>query len=75
MHATKYTVTIEVELLSLDALPGILYEVVELITNENRTGSLLKEDGDMVKWRTRSCRVDFWYARNKKAPESRETEA
>jgi len=59
MQANKFTVTIQIEVLSLDVVPGMLQEVTEIISNENRTGSLLKEDGDFVKWGTKSERVDF----------------
>lgn len=59
MQATKFTVTVEIEVLSLDVVPGLLHEVAGIIINENRTGSLLKEDGDFVKWGTKSDRVDF----------------
>jgi hypothetical protein len=59
MQATKFTVTVEVEVLSLDVVPGLLDEVAEIIRRENRSGSLLKEDGDCVKWGTKGERVDF----------------
>ena len=59
MQATKFTVTIEVEVLSLDAVPALVQEVASIMAQENRTGSLLKEDGDFVKWGTKSERVDF----------------
>lgn len=59
MQATKFTVTIEVEVLSLDSVPGLLHEVAATMSGENRGGSLLKEDGDFVKWGTKSERVDF----------------
>lgn len=59
MQATKFTVTVEVEVLSMDVVPSLLTEVAEIIRNENRTGSLLKEDGDFVKWGTKGERVDF----------------
>jgi len=59
MQANKFTVIIEVEVLSLEVVPALLNEVARIITDENRTGSLLKEDGDMVKWGTKSERVDF----------------
>lgn len=59
MQATKFTLTVEVEVLSLDAAPALLHEVAGIITNENRTGALLKEDGDCVKWSVKSERVDF----------------
>lgn len=59
MQATKFTVTIEVEVFSMDTVPGLVQEVAQVMSNENRTGSLLKEDGDYVKWGTKSKRVDF----------------
>ena len=59
MQATKFTVTIEIEVLSLDVVPGLLSEAASVMANENRTGSLLKEDGDFVKWGTKSERIDF----------------
>ena len=59
MQANKYTVTVEVEVLSLDSVPGLLSEVARIMDGENRSGSLLKEDGDFVKWGAKSERVDF----------------
>tara|TARA_R110000772_G_scaffold190788_1_gene301605 strand:+ start:734 stop:913 length:180 start_codon:yes stop_codon:yes gene_type:complete len=59
MQGTKFTVTVEIEVLSLDVVPSILHEVTENIRAENRSGSLLKEDGDHIKWGVKSERVDF----------------
>jgi len=59
MQATKFTVKIEIEVLSLDTVPGLIQEAVGIIQNENRAGSLSKEDGDFIKWGTKSERVDF----------------
>ena len=59
MQATKFTVKIEIEVLSLDTVPGLIQEAVGIIQNENRAGSLAKEDGDFIKWGTKSERVDF----------------
>jgi hypothetical protein len=59
MEGKMFTVTIEIEVLSLDVAPGLLMEVAQIMTDENRTGSLLKEDGDRIKWGTKSERVDF----------------
>lgn len=59
MQANKFTVTIEIEVLSLDSVPALVSEVATIMRNENRTGSVLKEDGDSVKWGTKSERVDF----------------
>ena len=59
MQANKFTVTVEIEVLSMDAVPALLTEVAQMMSVENRTGSLLKEDGDFIKWGTKSERVDF----------------
>lgn len=59
MQATKYTVIVEVEVLSLDAVPALLEEVASIMQRENQSGSLLKEDGDFIKWGTKGERVDF----------------
>lgn len=59
MQATKFKMTVEVEVLSLNAVPALLCEVASIIGNENRAGSLLKEDGDFCKWGASSERVDF----------------
>ncbi len=59
MQANKFKVTVGIEVLSLDSVPGLVMEVAEIMQNENRTGSLLKEDGDFIKWGTSSERVDF----------------
>lgn len=59
MQANKFTVKIEVEVLSMDVVPGLVQEVIQIIANENRTGYLLKEDGDHAKWGTSSERIDF----------------
>ena len=59
MQGNKFTVTIEVEVLSVHSVPPLLIEVAEIMRRENRTGSLLKEDGDFIKWGSKSERVDF----------------
>ena len=59
MQATKYTVKIEIEVLSLDTVQGLLMEAQGIIGNENVKGLLLKNDGDTVKWETESKQVDF----------------
>ena len=53
MKANKVTVKIEVETLSIDAVPAKLYEMITaLIENENTSGCLNSDDGDVVKWST-----------------------
>jgi hypothetical protein len=59
MQATKFTVTVEIEVLSLEVVPSLLCEVTDNIRAENRSGSLLKEDGDHIQWGVKSERVDF----------------
>lgn len=59
MQATKFKMVVEVEVLSLDTVPGLLVEIASIIRNENRAGSILKEDGDFCKWGASSERVDF----------------
>lgn len=59
MQANKFTVTVTMEVLSLDVAPALIMEVAKIMTDDNRTGSLLKEDGDCIKWATKSERVDF----------------
>jgi len=59
MQANKFTVTVEIDVLDLKVVPGLLNEVARIMSNENRTGALLKEDGDHVRWATKSVRVDF----------------
>lgn len=59
MQATKYKVTVEVEVLSLDVVPSLLTEIANNIDNENISGSLLKDDGDSCKWETCSELVNF----------------
>ena len=59
MQATKYKITVDIEVLSLDSVPGLLVEVAGIIRNENRAGSILKEDGDFCKWGASSERIDF----------------
>lgn len=59
MQATKFKMVVEVEVLSLDTVPELLMEVASIIRNENRAGSILKEDGDCCKWGASSERVDF----------------
>jgi hypothetical protein len=60
MKANKITVKIEVETLSIDAVPAKLYELIEALDkNENTNGMLCSEDGDMVKWNTTIKEVTF----------------
>ena len=59
MKANKYTVSILVEVLSLESVPGLLVEVERIMRNENKAGSLSKDDGDFVRWHTVYEPVEF----------------
>lgn len=59
MKANKVTVTITVELLSIDALGGIIWKAIDHIGNEHEEGKLIANDGDMVTWETKREEVQF----------------
>lgn len=59
MKAVKYTLNIEIEVLSLDTVGGLLYELAEVMSNENIQGNLEKNDGDSIRWGTISESVEF----------------
>jgi hypothetical protein len=59
MKATKYTLNIEIEVLSLDSVPGLLHEVTSHLESEVQSGILVFEDGDSVQWKTKSTNVEF----------------
>lgn len=46
-------VTVEVIVNHLDSVPALLQEVAQNISNENDNGTLEKEDGDKIVWRTK----------------------
>jgi len=53
----KITVTLTVKIFSLDSAPSIIREAADIIARETEAGSLDKEDGDYVEWRTERERV------------------
>ena len=60
MNATKYSVNINIEALSLDSVPALIYEAIEqLRNNESVAGTVIKEDGDTVDWTVRKKEVEF----------------
>ena len=59
MKALKYTMTIKVEVLSIDAIPGIISEAMAQLDKEFKDGKLVADDGDMVEWNTEQERVEF----------------
>jgi hypothetical protein len=50
MNATKVTVTIEVEALSVDCLRGLAEHAIHQIESEFEGGELRATDGDTVRW-------------------------
>ena len=50
MKANKITMTLKVEVLSMDSIPALLCDVANEIYQETVAGSLTKDDGDTVSW-------------------------
>jgi len=50
MKANKITMTLKVEVLSMDSIPALLCDVANEIHQETVAGRLTKEDGDTVSW-------------------------
>lgn len=48
MKATKYTVTVTMEMLSLDVLPSLFGEAFDLLEQEANEAFLSHDDGDSV---------------------------
>ena len=59
MRATKYTLKIEIQVLSLEVTNSLLAEVIRNIEEENMRGFLSKEDGDMASWNVETKPVVF----------------
>ena len=59
MKAIKYTVTITVEVLSMDSVPSLLEKTSFEISDEYSEGNLTAEDGDSVHWVTKQEPVEF----------------
>ena len=59
MKATKYTVSINIEVLSLDAVDSLLIHVMGQLGNEFTRGSLTADDGDHVEWDFTATNVKF----------------
>jgi hypothetical protein len=49
----KVKVTIEINVLSVDAVPALLQELIDLYHHENIAGKLVKEDDDLIEWETK----------------------
>ena len=50
MKANNITLTVIVEVLSIDSITALLVEVARNIDDENTRGSLIKGDGDSISW-------------------------
>ena len=59
MKATKFTVTITVECLAMDAVAGLVGDAINRIYCESISGRAEKDDGDIVEWRTIQVPVEF----------------
>ena len=59
MEATKYTVTITAQALSIDSIPYLIQSVINSIESEIRSGMSIFDDGDEVRWETITKRVSF----------------
>ena len=60
MKANKITVTIEMEMLHIDCVSALVADALAQIREyEKHNGELIAEDGDTVKWKTKSEEVDI----------------
>jgi hypothetical protein len=59
MKAVKYTVKMEIEVLSIDSVAGIAQEAILKIDSEFPNGQLTADDGDSVKWEVKQEPVEF----------------
>lgn len=60
MKATKYTITVAIEVLDPASARCLLNDVARAICSEETpSGELRKSDGDSVTWATSPMKVDF----------------
>jgi len=59
MKTRKVTLTIVVEVLSIDAAACKVIEAVEQVRQENNNGQLTSDDGDTVTWNTKYQNVEI----------------
>lgn len=59
MKATKYMVSITIEVLSMDSLQNMLSKAHENISRETPEGQISFDDGDSIQWITTSQVVMF----------------
>lgn len=61
MKAEKITLTmtIKAEVLSFASLGGLIMDAYGLITHETPEGSIIKDDGDSIEWKTTKKKVNI----------------
>ena len=57
MKAEKITLNIEIQVLSIEVIPGLLGELIRNISEGNIHGTLCKDDGDYLEWVTKKVNV------------------
>jgi hypothetical protein len=58
MKADKFTVTITVDVLSMDCVAPMAHKAINHISDEIHNGELVACDGDTVKWQTKAEAVE-----------------
>lgn len=59
MKATKTTLTIRIEVLSTDSIPGMIQDIVSQVLDEKGSGMFRYRDGDEISWDAVSENVEF----------------
>ena len=59
MKATKRTLTVTIEALSVDCFPSLLIDLTEELSKERLSGRLVHDDGDTIIWNTKQQEVQF----------------
>lgn len=59
MKANKVTLTVEIEVLHIDAAPTLLMKVANEISDEFTSGELTADDGDTARWSHKTEAVEF----------------
>jgi len=59
MEATKWTVNVAAEGLSVQVFKNLLIEVIDSIEREVYSGDIVYQDGDNVHWEVAFVAVDF----------------
>ena len=58
MEATKYEVTIKMEVASLGVISSLLSDIQGILCSEFAEGSITTIDGDSVRWDVKPTRVE-----------------